>query len=196
MKWKHLPRYWPLVQGIHQSPVNSPHKGQWRGALIFSLICAWTNDWVNNSEAGNLRRHRAHYDVTVMVQPELTIKTMAVIFYSSQLTSYLFYLMSITITSKWARWHSNRRRLGCLLNHLFRRKLKKTSKFRVTGLCEGNPPVTDGFPSQRASNAEDVSIWWRHHDENFFVSNFSIRNWCCYLRFFFQINHITNQFKY
>ena len=48
------------------SPVNSPHKGQWRGALMFSLICAWINDWVNNREAGYLRRHRGHYDVKVM----------------------------------------------------------------------------------------------------------------------------------
>ena len=47
-------------------PVNSPHKGQWRRALIFSLICAWINDWVNNREAGDLRRHRGHYDVIVM----------------------------------------------------------------------------------------------------------------------------------
>ena len=46
----------------------------------------------------------------------------------------------------------------------FRRRLKKTSKFRVADLCEGNPPVTNGFPSQRASNAENVSIWWRHHE--------------------------------
>ena len=51
----------------------------------------------------------------------------------------------------------------CLLNRLFRRRSKKTSKLRVTGLCKGNPPVTGGFPSQRASNAENFSIWWRHH---------------------------------
>ena len=49
-----------------RSPVNSPHKGQWRGALMFSLICARINGWVNNGEAGDLRRHRAHYDVIVM----------------------------------------------------------------------------------------------------------------------------------
>ena len=66
IKWKHFPRYWPFVQGIHWSPVNSPHKGQWREALMFSLICAWINAWVNNREAGDLRRHRAHYDVFVM----------------------------------------------------------------------------------------------------------------------------------
>ena len=51
---------------IHRSSVNSPHKGQWRGALMFSLICAWINSWVNNCETGDLRRHRAHYDVIVM----------------------------------------------------------------------------------------------------------------------------------
>ena len=46
------------VRGIHRSPVNFPHKGQWRGALMFSLICAWINRWVNNREAGDLRRDR------------------------------------------------------------------------------------------------------------------------------------------
>ena len=49
-------------------PVNSPHKGQWRGALMFSLILAWINDWVNNREAGDLGRHCRHYDVIVMTK--------------------------------------------------------------------------------------------------------------------------------
>ena len=53
IKWKHFPRYWPFVRGIHRSPVNSPHKGQWRGALMFSLICAWISGWANNREAGD-----------------------------------------------------------------------------------------------------------------------------------------------
>ena len=66
IKWKYFSRYWSFVRGIHRSPVNSPHKGQWRGAFMFSLICVWINAWVNNREAGDLRRHRAHYDVTVM----------------------------------------------------------------------------------------------------------------------------------
>ena len=64
--WKHFPRYWPFARGIHRSPVNSPHKGQWRGALMFSLIYIWINGWVNSRGAGDLRRYRAHYDVTVM----------------------------------------------------------------------------------------------------------------------------------
>ena len=60
------------MRGIHWSPVNSPHKGQWRGALMLSSICAWINGWVNNRDAGDLRRHRAHYDVTVMCNYILT----------------------------------------------------------------------------------------------------------------------------
>ena len=51
----------------------------------------------------------------------------------------------------------------CLLNRLFKAQIKETSKLRTTGLCEGNSPVTGEFPAQRASNAENVSIWWRHH---------------------------------
>ena len=66
IKWKHFPRYWPFVRGIHRSPVNSPHKGQWRGALMFSLMCVRINGCVNNREAGDLRRNQAHYDVIVM----------------------------------------------------------------------------------------------------------------------------------
>ena len=58
IKWKHFPRY--------RSPVDSHKKGWWRRALMFSLICAWTNGWANNRDAVDLIRHRVHYDVTVM----------------------------------------------------------------------------------------------------------------------------------
>ena len=67
IKWNHFPCYRPFVWEIHRSAMNSPHKGQWRGALIFSLIRAWTNSWVyNRGAACDLRRHRAHGDVRVM----------------------------------------------------------------------------------------------------------------------------------
>ena len=59
IKLKYFPRYW--------SPVNSPHKGQWRRALMSCLICPWTNDSANNRDTGDLRRRRIHYDVTVML---------------------------------------------------------------------------------------------------------------------------------
>ena len=66
IKWKQFPRYWPFVRRIHRSPVNCPHKGQWCGTLMFSLICARINGWVNNREAGDLIRHPAHCDVMHM----------------------------------------------------------------------------------------------------------------------------------
>ena len=66
IKWKHFPRYWPFVRGIQRSPMNSPHKGQWRGALMFSLICVWINDLVNSRESGDLRRYSG------LIKPLLT----------------------------------------------------------------------------------------------------------------------------
>ena len=56
-----------ICAGNSPVPVNSPHKGQLHGALMFSLICVWINDWVNNREAGFFRRYRAHYDVSLIV---------------------------------------------------------------------------------------------------------------------------------
>ena len=77
------------------------------------------------------------------------------------------------ISRKWMtlRWRhngcdsvSNHQPHHCLLNRLFRCRSKKTSKLRATGLCAGNSPGTGEFPAQMASSAENVSIWWRHHD--------------------------------
>ena len=65
IKWKHFLRYWPFVKEIPWSSVDSSHKGQWRRALMCSLICAWTNRWANNRDVNEFRRHHALYDVTV-----------------------------------------------------------------------------------------------------------------------------------
>ena len=64
---------------------------------------------------------------------------------------------------------SNHQPHDCLLNRLFRRRSNKTPKLRVTGLCAGKSPVTGEFPAQMASNAENISIWWRHHGEMFCI---------------------------
>ena len=73
IKWKNLPCYWPVVLGIHRSPVISPHKGQWRGTLMFSLISAWIRSRANNGNACDLRRKCARYDVIVIwtIYPEI-----------------------------------------------------------------------------------------------------------------------------
>ena len=200
IKWKHFPRYWPFVRGIHRSPVNPPHKGQWRGALMFALMCAWINGWVNNREADDLRCHRAHYDVIVMVEVN-PVKSQV---YNWKLTSnrtisgcllkviWSNFLKSITalgicfdenitfndhvkifvwkanrqisvlnvhdavtlfLSLQWRHNEhdgvSNHQPNDCLLNRLSRRRSKKTSKLRVTGLCKENSLVTGEFPSQR-----------------------------------------------
>ena len=88
IKWKHFRRYWPFMRGIHRSQVNSPYKGQWRGALMSSLICPWINSWVNNGEAGDLGRHRAHYDVTAMLIRSLNA------FHKVSIMRYLSWLSS------------------------------------------------------------------------------------------------------
>ena len=68
--WRHKTKIFSallaLCAGNSPVTVNYPHKGQWRGALMFSLICAWINRWVNNREAGDFRRHHPHHDVIVM----------------------------------------------------------------------------------------------------------------------------------
>ena len=77
---------------------------------------------------------------------------------------HTFYRFHITMTSQWARWRLKSPASRLFLNCLFSRRSKNTSKLCVTGLCGGSSPVTGEFPVQRVSNAENVSIWWRHHD--------------------------------
>ena len=93
--WRHqmetFRRCWPLLRGIHRWPVNSSHKSQWREALMFSLICAWINSSVNNRETGDLRRHRAHYDVTVMIV--VSVFSMYILLYIRHQVELLFLLI-------------------------------------------------------------------------------------------------------
>ena len=93
IKWKHFPRYWPFVRGIHRSPVNYQHKGQWRGALMFSLICVWINDWVNNREAGDLRRYRAHYDVNLWQPTNYSNLTFGSALYNRRPSIYILHII-------------------------------------------------------------------------------------------------------
>ena len=86
-----------LCVGNHRSPLNSPHKGQWLGALMFSLIYAWTNDWANNRDAGHLRRHRIH-DVTVMLR---RVSLVCLVFTIKTLFLYL-------ISRSFSKWENQR----------------------------------------------------------------------------------------
>ena len=86
---------------------------------------------------------------------------------TSEQTSLFWKQVFITLTWLWVWWRHLR--LDCLLNRLFRRRSKKTSKLRVSDFCEGNSLLTGELPAQMASNADYVSIWWRHHEEMYFV---------------------------
>ena len=170
IKWKHFPCYWPFVRGIHRWPMISPHRGQWHGGLMFSLICGWINGWVNNREAGDLRCHRAHYEVNLMILSNSTRNFYRSISGSHQPVFTSYHYSDVRMSAM----ESQITGVSIVCSTVFiRRRSKKTSKLCVTGLCEGNPPITGGFPSQRAINAESVSIWWRHHDSQLFVLYFS-----------------------
>ena len=110
IKWKHFPRYWRFVRGIHRSPVNSLHKGQWCGASVFSLICAWENGWVNNREAGDLRRHRTHYDVIVM---KCHITPLQSIRIYSLLLDLRFFYWPVSTQFRWMERNLTRRETSC-----------------------------------------------------------------------------------
>ena len=122
--WRHqtetFPRYWSFVQGIHRSPVNTPHKGQWRWALMLSLICAWINDWVNNREAGDLRRHRAHCDVTVMITRKTEHDETACMLSRICTCGSSFTMRIITVVSHEHHGIANHRQFRCLFNSLLR----------------------------------------------------------------------------
>ena len=87
----------------------------------------------------------------------------------------VIYVKQLTESLRWRHngrdGVSNHQPHDCLLNRLFGCKLKKTSKLRVTGLCVGNSPGTGEFPAQMASNTENVSIWWCHHDDGVATSD-------------------------
>ena len=88
---------------------------------------------------------------------------------------------------------SNHQPRDCLFNRLYRRRSRKTSKLRVTGLCEGNSPVTGEFPAQMASSAENVSIWWRHHGPNNYEAQNKVRSACIILGMYSYLIHSKSQ---
>ena len=159
--------------GEFTGPRWIPHtKASDAKALMFTLICARMNGWVNNRETGDLRRHRAHYDVIVMVFTRTidwyTVQTDGNRNVSRVRNCMWLAWLGVINTLQWRHNErygvSNHQPRDCLLNRLFRRRSKKASKLRVTGLFEESTSSTVEFPAQRASNAENVPIWWRLHD--------------------------------
>ena len=156
IKWKHFQHCWPFVQVIHRSPVNSPHKGQWRGALMFSLICVWTIGWVNNRDAGDLRRYRAHHGVTVMKLQ-----------YSSQKVWTLFFSEN----------QSNVVYLSLTASHIIHKSYSSVTENLYLGCCvfytkrqRANTQITNSW-GQHGAHLGPVCPRWAH----FGPMNFAIR---------------------
>ena len=123
------------------------------------MLLTLTSYWRNSQVGGDLNSYDARY---------IKILTCKIVVSSAHLWGPIITHSGFPKSLQWRHNErdggSNHRLLDCLINRLISRRSKKASKLRVGGLCEGIPPVTSRFPSQRASNAENVSIWWRHHD--------------------------------
>ena len=161
--WRHQIEtfpYRPFVRGIHRSPVNSPHKGQWHRALIFSLNYTWTYGWVNNRDAGDLRRHCVHYDATLMLP----------------IFSRVIVLQGFRIALGQSCDCSNASEVtqeeACkLTTSWWRHQMETFSAFPA--FCAGISPVTGEFPTKRAVTRSfeaffdlrlirQLSKQWRH----------------------------------
>ena len=133
IKWKHFPRYWPFVRGTHRSPVNSPHKGQWSGALKFSLICARINGSVNNGEAGDSRRHRARYNVIVVGEWVLVEKQQCpwLLHDMEMLSASLAFCVGNPPVTRWFPWQkASSAELICLLCYQCKKAVGQLSNCR------------------------------------------------------------------
>ena len=154
IKWKHFPRYWPFVWGIHRLTVTSPHKGQWRGILMLSLICARINRWVNNREAGDLRRRRAHYDVIALAHHDsLSLKHATITLHTYAFSDHLICICfsplwkhCFLMRLKWVphcNFHTIIMYYYQLKPPLHRGCLKMTEIFYVVIVCEATSFVSD-----------------------------------------------------
>ena len=152
------------MQGIHRSPVNSPHRVQWRRALMFTLIFAWTNNWVNNRDAGDLRHDRAHYDVTVMVRDWALHGNVSD---SNKQRSWwnlvnLSPIHALQWRHNWARWRLKAPASRLFTQSFIQAQIKENIKAPRHWPLWGEFTGDQWIPRKKASNTENVSIWWRH----------------------------------
>ena len=131
-----------LCAGNSPVPVNSPHKGQWRGALMFSLICVCINGWINNREAGDLRRCRGHYDVNVMRHKQCNMSSTQSIFV-------------ITLTTYRSIWYRN------VYILIFKRPMKLHA-FWWSGLCLDKAEMWLYFHINTFFFTFDRTVWPHH----------------------------------
>ena len=164
IKWKYHPRYWPCVRQIHRSPVNSPHKGQWHGALKFSLIYAWNLNKAVFLFQGHLARGRRPDSWQTRFGLGAMSRYSTQIFHCiTNLTRKFIYMMIITPNTplQWSHMSVNASQItghSILFNSLFK-LIHKISKRRISGLLwVKDDPRWLWIPTQRASDVESVSM--------------------------------------
>ena len=148
--------------------VNHPHSCTLFAWYIFQIIIPPFQKLYHMTDTKNYKHTYLLRNISNRIWIICTINYCTYPINTSWLTSeWLNFTATFSSSLQWRHNEhdgvSNHQRLDCLLSRLFRRKWEKTSKFRVTGLCVGHSPVTGEFPTQRPSNTENVSIWWRHH---------------------------------
>ena len=163
--WRHqMEPFTALLRVIQQSTLNSPHKGQWRGAFMFYLICAWINRWVNNREAGDLRRHRPHYDVTLMLRlhfecvsllAEPLFGTAALIISCIHYNDVMMGAIASQITSLTIVY-------SIVYSDTDQRKHQSSASQPLCGEFTGDRWI----PRTKGQLRGNVSIWWRHYVAN------------------------------
>ena len=170
IKWKHFPRYWPFLREIHRSPVNSPHKGQWRGSLMFSLICAWINGWVNNREAGDLIwRPLWRHSNNGLYSPGLRLVLYWCVLLLHQRAMMTFWIILLNLD--WRGIHNSDVIMSTMASHTTSLTSVHSTVYSGGDIYKKNIKAPRHWPlwgeftgDRRISNAENVPIWWRHHD--------------------------------
>ena len=158
--------------------MDSSHKNQGRGALMF-FMCVRTNVWANSREAGDLRRHKSRCDVTVMeyhngrcsncINYNYVSASVALSMRKLLWCELIKFLSHCSFVTQWYYGDVTMNAMayqttGVIAQSFVQAQIKDGSKTPRHWPMWGNPPMTGGFPSQRASNAENFSVWWRHHD--------------------------------
>ena len=141
---------------------------QYRAGSTSAKVMVWySNGLVPSLPEPKITSHQCGIYLTAISQWVLQLLFCIVSLEIMLLKLLLYIYIAIYKSFQWRHNRhgsvSNHQPPECLLNRLLRRRSKKTLKLRVTGLCAGNSPGTGEFPAQRANNAENVSIWWRHH---------------------------------
>ena len=190
IKWKHFLCYWTFVRGIHRSPVNSPHQGQWHRALMFSFIFVRLNSSDNNGEAGDLRLLRAHYDVIVMTFIEILITPLRLVidgfllFLCNGHSPYIAFQRTLYFRLR-SNWQDCRRHLYDNMDY-FMNYIKKNKRCKSSVIYKKALHLV-----MYMSSALDARTWRKEYRNNIVKLKNSLNRCALYL-IWYKIGFVTN----